>query len=89
MAKLGGFVTFLYFLALAAGIISLMLPFWVTTEVDVETRTVTIIKRTQYGLWWSRDTYEIKSDSLTSDEKDDSWNKISGSPKGKCTTQKR
>lgn len=79
MAKLGSFVTFFYFLAFVAGVISLFLPFWVTTKVDVETRTVTVTRRIQSGLWWKRESYEIKADSLYANETDASWKSISSS----------
>ncbi|XP_045199751.2 uncharacterized protein LOC123554003 [Mercenaria mercenaria] len=81
MAKLGGFVTFLYFLALAAGIISLILPFWSSTEVEMVNKTVTVQKKTESGLWWSRETFTITEEALKDLNEDDSWKSILDTPK--------
>lgn len=60
MAKIGGFVTFFYFLAWAAGIIALMLPFWVHTDSKEISVLVTVKKTTHRGLWWEHETFEVQ-----------------------------
>lgn len=83
MAKLGGFVTFFYFLALAAGIVALFLPYWSSMEMEVVNKTVSVTKRTQSGLWWSRETYTISDEALKGLNEDSSWKLITDTDKGK------
>ncbi|XP_060559211.1 uncharacterized protein LOC132719458 [Ruditapes philippinarum] len=81
MAKLGGFVTFCYFLALVAGIIALFLPFWSSVEVEVVNKTVSVMKKTESGLWWSRESYSISDQALKDLNEDDSWKSITDTHK--------
>jgi hypothetical protein len=83
MAKLGGFVTFCYFLALVAGIVALFLPFWSSVEVEVVNKTVSVMKKTESGLWWSRESYSISDQALKELNEDDSWKSITDTHKGK------
>ncbi|XP_053382933.1 uncharacterized protein LOC128549677 [Mercenaria mercenaria] len=70
-------ICFLYIFAWLFGLLSLFLPFWISGEIDSGVRNVTVVKDIDSGLFWKRQTYYIKKDSIP--DSDDSFTDISGS----------